>query len=126
MSASAAVLNGLTRDLNAFLDKHKSTVVWGAGHQALAVLAATGVRDKIAYVVDSAPFKQEKLTPATHLPVRHPDCLKENPPDAVIVATAAYASEVVSFLKKHYGGTFDVAVLNACKLETVFEKITDR
>ncbi|MEI7614569.1 MAG: class I SAM-dependent methyltransferase, partial [Betaproteobacteria bacterium] len=49
-----------------------SVAIWGAGHQALATIALTGIGSSIKYVVDSAPFKQGKLTPATHIPIVPP------------------------------------------------------
>ena len=45
--------------------------VWGASHQALTLLALARATN-VAYVVDSAPFKQGRLTPATHLRVVAP------------------------------------------------------
>ena len=53
--------------------------VWGAGHQALALIALLGLAERIAYVVDSAPFKQGKFTPATHVPIVSPETLDTQP-----------------------------------------------
>jgi hypothetical protein len=55
--------------LNAYIDSFDAgqVAIWGAGHQALAVMALAGLSDKIKYVVDSAPFKQNKLTPRARI-----------------------------------------------------------
>ena len=89
----------------------KSVAVWGAGHQALAVLALSGISSSIRYVVDSAPFKQGKLTPATHLPVVSPESLKSDPVEAVIVMAASYSDEVVEIIARDHGARMSVAIL---------------
>ena len=91
--------------------------VWGAGHQALAVLALAGLAGKIKYVVDSAPFKQGKYTPATHLPIVPPARLDEDPVDAVIVMAASYSGEVAALLRKKYQGRVRIAALRGSGLQ---------
>jgi 2-polyprenyl-3-methyl-5-hydroxy-6-metoxy-1,4-benzoquinol methylase len=76
--------------------------VWGASHQALAILSLADLGEKIRYVVDSAPFKQGKYTPATHIPIVAPDTLNTDPVKAVIVTAASYNDEVVRIIKKRY------------------------
>lgn len=93
------------------------TAVWGAGHQALTVLALAGLSGRIKYVVDSAPFKQGKYTPATHIPVVAPSALETDPPAAVIVMAASYSDEVVKILKRRPGPVPVIAVLRASGLE---------
>jgi SAM-dependent methyltransferase len=89
-------------ELDRFVDAHRSrgVAVWGAGHQALASLAAFSLGDKIAYVVDSAPFKQGRFTPATHLPIDAPERLLTQPVGAILVMAAAYATEVVARIER--------------------------
>jgi len=93
--------------------------IWGAGHQALAVLALAGIADKIAYVVDSAPFKQGRYTPASHLPIAPPRRLEEEPVEAIIVMAASYSDEVARIIRKRHGDRFRVAVLRDYGLEEV-------
>ena len=66
--------------------------------------------DKIKYVVDSAPFKQRKFTPATHIPIVSPDKLISDPVDAIIVMAGSYSDEVVKIVRKEYN-IKNVAVL---------------
>lgn len=91
--------------------------VWGAGHQSLAVLALSEIASSIRYVVDSAPFKQGKFTPATHLPVVPPEALKSDPVDAVIVMAASYSDEVAGIIAREHGGRVEVAILRENGLE---------
>jgi SAM-dependent methyltransferase len=124
---SAEVRKRAPMDLSGFLgDQEKVTgqirgfvsgfskgkvAVWGAGHQALAILSMSGIADSIRYVVDSAPFKQGKFTPASHLPVVPPNTLKSEPVDAIIVMAGGYAWEVAEILQKDYGNSLAIAVL---------------
>jgi SAM-dependent methyltransferase len=95
----------------------KRVAVWGAGHQALAVIALLNLADKIKYVVDSAPFKQGKFTPATHVPVVAPDRLAADPVDAVIVMAAAYSDEVAKIIRQRFNPKIRVAILRDFGLE---------
>lgn len=76
--------------------------VWGAGHQALANLSMLDMADKIMYVVDSASFKQNKYTPATHIPIAAPDRLRENEVQSVIIMAAGYSEEVKQIMDRDY------------------------
>lgn len=77
--------------------------LWGAGHQALTMLAMAGGAERLAYVVDSAPFKQGRYTPVTHRPIVAPDRLREDPVDALIVAAGSYSEEVCMLARERYG-----------------------
>ena len=75
------------------------------------MMAASEISDRICYVIDSATFKQKRLTPATHLPIVSPDVLEADPPRAIIVMAAGYSDEIVDFINKRHPGRFTVAVL---------------
>ncbi|MEK7722688.1 MAG: methyltransferase domain-containing protein [Elusimicrobiota bacterium] len=89
----------------------KKVAIWGAGHQALAIIALAKIQDKIRYVVDAAPFKQGKYTPATHLPVVAPETLRADPVEAVIVMAASYSDEVVGILRREFSPAMKLAIL---------------
>ena len=81
---------------------NKDLAVWGAGHQALALMSICGLNDKkVRYVVDSAPFKQNKLTPATFIRIVSPDYFIKNYPKAVLVIAGGYNNEIVKQIKKY-------------------------
>jgi len=98
--------------LEAFISRfpEKKVAIWGAGHQALAIIAMTGIAGKIRYVVDSAPFKQGKFTPATHLPIVAPDTLRSDPVDAVIIIAGAYSDEVAGLVRRRFDPKIRVAI----------------
>lgn len=105
--------------LHQFSDQYQKggVAVWGAGHQALAALALLNLGSKIKYVVDSAPFKQGKFTPTTHLPIVPPSELFDNPVRAVIVMAAGYSDEVVKIIKGGAHSDLKIAILRENKLE---------
>lgn len=96
--------------------KNKKIAVWGAGHQALALITLLNLTDKIKYVVDSATFKQNKYTPATHLPIVAPDMLNSDPVDAIIVMAASYSDEVVKIIREKFNN-ISIAALRNFRLE---------
>ncbi|MCD4499014.1 class I SAM-dependent methyltransferase [Chromobacterium vaccinii] len=85
--------------------------IWGAGHQSLALISLMGIAGRIRYVLDSAPFKQGRYTPATHLPIVPPERLNDGEVDAVIVLAASYSAEVARLIRERHGQRFAVAVM---------------
>lgn len=112
-SALAEVLGSFIRNQPA-----GQVAVWGAGHQALATIALTGIGQNIKYIVDSAPFKQGKFTPATHIPIVPPNELESNPVAAILVMAASYSDEVAALIRNRYGSRMTVAILRDFGLET--------
>lgn len=99
--------------LHGFLDQFSAgeVAVWGAGHQALAVIALADIGGRIAYVVDSAPFKQGKFTPASHVPIVAPAQLLVQPVKAMIVMAASYSDEVARIICNQYPHVQQVVIL---------------
>lgn len=109
----------LQQELDTFLHRHaaQGIAIWGAGHQALATIALLELADHVRYVVDSAPFKQDKFTPATHLPIVPPEHLECEPVDAIIVMAASYSDEVVRTIRQRWGDAYQLAILRERGLE---------
>jgi SAM-dependent methyltransferase len=105
--------NRLAAAIHGYLDQFgkERVAVWGASHQALAILALTGTAHRFRYVVDSAPFKQGHYTPATHRPIVAPETLRNDPVDAVLVMAASYSDEVAGILRRQYDPGLSVAIL---------------
>jgi len=108
-------------ELNSFIDKFSSgrVAIWGAGHQALAVISLAGISMKIKYVIDSALFKQGKYTPASHVPIVAPEELNLDPVDAVIIMAASYSDEVARIVREKYSSRIQVAILRDHGLERI-------
>ena len=99
--------------------KNKKVAIWGASHQALAILSLLDLSDRIEYVVDSAAFKQGKFTPATHLPIVAPDKLNSDPVDAVIVMAAGYSDEVAGMIRQKFSKNINISILRDFGLEII-------
>jgi 2-polyprenyl-3-methyl-5-hydroxy-6-metoxy-1,4-benzoquinol methylase len=116
-----AAQDSVRKEIEAFIDRfpQRSVAIWGAGHQALTMISLTGIADKIRYVVDSAPFKQGKFTPASHLPIVSPDTLKLSPVSALIIMAASYSDEVADIVRQRYGNDLPLSILRESHLEIV-------
>ncbi|MDO8609285.1 MAG: class I SAM-dependent methyltransferase [bacterium] len=110
----------IKKNIEIYLSQYnsKKVAIWGAGHQALTIISLIDLTDKIRYVVDSAVFKQNKYTPATHIPIVSPVHLDSDPVDAIIVMAGGYSNEVVKIVQKKYA-TINVAVLYDYGLEII-------
>lgn len=92
--------------INAYLKqmdaKGRKVAIWGAGHQALAIMALADLKDKIECVIDSAGFKQNRYTPASHIPIYAPDKVEELGIGAILVIAGSYTDEVCRNIKEKY------------------------
>jgi hypothetical protein len=96
----------------------RRVAIWGAGHQAFAIISLLELGESIRYVVDSAPFKQGKFTPATHVPIVPPDTLRTDPVEAVIIIAGGYSEEVARIVRANYDPDLNVAIWRESGLET--------
>lgn len=72
---------------------------------------------RIRYVVDSAPFKQGRFTPATHIPIVSPEMLDHAPVDSILIMAAGFSDEVARIVKARWGDRFRLAILREDHLE---------
>ena len=98
---------------------YNKVAIWGAGHQALAIISLMDLAGSIKYVVDSATFKQGRYTPATHIPIVSPETLESDPVDAVIVMAAGYSDEVSRIIRQRFDKNLRVTILRDHGLEIV-------
>ncbi len=97
----------------------QEVVVWGAGHQALAVLSLANLASRVSHVVDSAPFKQGKYTPGTRLLIKSPETLAQDGPKAVLIMAAGYSDEVARQLTARFPAIPHVAILREEDVEVI-------
>lgn len=95
----------------------RKVAIWGAGHQALAIISLMNLAEKVRYVIDSAPFKQGKYTPASHVPIVSPEALNSDPVDAVIVMAASYSDEVAKTIRQEFDKNIRVCIVRDYGLE---------
>ena len=116
----AEVSERLKKQINDFIALSGKTAFWGAGHQALTTLALTEMTpEKICFVADSSPEKQNRFTFTTHIPIVAPERLNAEAVNGVIIACGGYSDEVAETLNTSFPGIAHVAILRENKLESI-------
>ena len=78
-----AVVTGEIRTLTERLNREgRRLAMWGASHQGFTLASTSALGESLAYIIDSAPFKQGRFAPASHVPIVAPDHYFEEPVDA--------------------------------------------
>jgi len=68
---------------------------YGAAAKGNTLLNYAGIKpDLLPYVCDAAPAKQGKYLPGSHIPIRPPAALRDEPPDEVLILPWNIAEEV--------------------------------
>jgi 2-polyprenyl-3-methyl-5-hydroxy-6-metoxy-1,4-benzoquinol methylase len=88
--------------MDSILNKGGRIVLWGASHLAFSIVSASKTENKISYIVDSAPFKQGRFSPASGLEIFSPEHLLEDPVDTIIVMSPEYSEEIVEIIKEKF------------------------
>lgn len=121
VSGLKASRQAITDEVNALVNRlhgqKKTLAVWGASHQGFTLAATTKLGDKVSYIIDSAPFKQGRFAPASHLPIVSPDYGKEHPVDAILIVAPGYADEIAGIIRKRYGSQTEILTLRSNHIE---------
>ena len=104
------------KDLDAW---DKKVAIWGASHQGFTLAATTKLGEKARYIIDSAPFKQGKFAPASHLPIVGPDHFHEHPVDAIIITAPGYTDEIAASIRQKFGTSVEIRAMRSNHLEMV-------
>jgi 2-polyprenyl-3-methyl-5-hydroxy-6-metoxy-1,4-benzoquinol methylase len=94
----------------------KSVVGYGAPAKGNTLLNYCGVRtDFLDYTVDLSPQKQGKFLPGTHVPVFHPDRIRDTRPDYILILPWNIKEEIMSQMThvREWGGKFVVPIPEA-------------
>lgn len=109
--------NRVKDDLMLFLIEQKRAgkrvAGYGAAAKGCTLLNYAGIKpDLLPYVCDAAPSKQGKYLPGTHIPILHPDALREHKPDIILILPWNIQAEVMEQMAhvREWGGKFAVAV----------------
>ena len=87
----------------------KTVVVYGAPAKGNTLLNYCGIRsDFLDYTVDLSPHKQGKFLPGTHIPIFHPDKVRETRPDYLLVLPWNLRDEIIGQMAhiREWGGRF--------------------
>lgn len=72
---------------------------------------------KISYIIDSAYFKQNKFTPASHLPIVVPDYFHNHPVDTIIIIAPGYTDEIAEIIRQNLSTTISIYTVRSNHLE---------
>lgn len=109
--------NQMREYVNSRIQRDKKVAVWGASHQGFTAISTTGVQDGISYIIDSAPFKQGKYAPASHLPIVAPEHFYTEPVDCILIIAPGYTDEIANSIIKKFGAKVEISMLKAEKIE---------
>jgi SAM-dependent methyltransferase len=94
----------------------KTIVGYGVPGKSATLLNYCGIRaDFLDYTVDRNPYKQEKFTPGTHIPIFSPDKIKETKPDYLLILPWNLKDEIIEQVSyiRDWGGQFIVPIPEA-------------
>ncbi len=91
----------------------KKVAGYGAPGKSATLLHYCGIgKDLIEYTVDRSPFKQGRFLPGSHIPIYHPDRIRDTKPDYVVILPWNLKDEIMEQLQfiREWGGRFVVPI----------------
>ncbi|MGL5434351.1 MAG: class I SAM-dependent methyltransferase [Lachnospiraceae bacterium] len=95
----------------------KKAAIWGASHQGFTLAGTLDLGNKITYIIDSAPFKQGKFAPASHLRIVAPEHIEQEPVDAIIIVAPGYTDEIAGIIRERFGSKIEIFTLRTSHIE---------
>jgi len=87
----------------------KAVAGYGAPGKSATLLHYCGItKDLLPYTVDRSPYKQGRFLPGNHIPIYHPDRIRETRPDYVLILPWNLKDEIMEQLNfiRGWGGRF--------------------
>jgi SAM-dependent methyltransferase len=95
----AATKRNLLRLLISIKNEGKKVTGYGAPAKGNTLLNYCGIRsDFLEYTVDANPHKQNLYLPGTHIPIRHPDQIRKDRPDYILILPWNIKEEIMEQL----------------------------
>ncbi|MGE5057519.1 MAG: methyltransferase domain-containing protein [Acidobacteriota bacterium] len=94
-------------------EEGKSVAGYGAPGKSATLLHYCGIgKDFVEYTVDRSPYKQGRFLPGNHIPIYHPDRIRETKPDYVLILPWNLKDEIMEQLRfiREWGGRFVVPI----------------
>jgi SAM-dependent methyltransferase len=91
----------------------KSVAGYGAPGKSATLLHYCGItKDLIPYTVDRSSHKQGRFLPGTHIPIYHPNRIRETKPDYLLILPWNLKDEIMDQLQfiREWGGRFVVPI----------------
>ena len=95
----------------------KRLAMWGASHQGFTLASTSELGKHLAYIIDSAPFKQGRFAPASHVPIVPPEHYFEELVDAVLIVAPGYTDEIAGIIKTGFGEKVEIMTLRTNRIE---------
>ena len=97
----------------------KTLAVWGASHQGFTLLSVAGLRDAVSFIIDSAPFKQGKIAPGSHVPIVSPEEGAGKKPDCVLIVAPGYTEEIAGLIRARFPAGTESLTLMTDRIQEV-------
>lgn len=111
----------LSASVNAHIDhlseSRRTMAIWGASHQGFTLAATTKLGGRVEYIIDSAPFKQGRFSPASHIPIVAPDYAVAHPVDEILIVAPGYTDEIASIIRERFDENVRILVLRTDRIE---------
>jgi SAM-dependent methyltransferase len=108
-----AIKRALLECLISIKNEGKTIVGYGAPAKGNTLLNYCGIRtDFLDYTVDKNPYKQNLFLPGTHIPIRHPDQIRTDKPDYILILPWNIREEIMDQLSfvHEWGGKFIIPI----------------
>lgn len=108
-----SVKRNLLQHLIGLKNEGKKIVGYGAPAKGNTLLNYCGIRtDFLDYTVDRSPHKQNCYLPGSHIPIKHPDQIREDKPDYVLILPWNIKEEIIEQMGyiREWGGRFIVPI----------------
>jgi 2-polyprenyl-3-methyl-5-hydroxy-6-metoxy-1,4-benzoquinol methylase len=102
-----------------FRKNGKTLAVWGASHQGFTLTSTTALGSCARYIIDSAPFKQGRFAPASHLPIVPPEHYHEEPVDAILIVAPGYTDEIAASIRTKFGTDVEIMTMRTDHVESL-------
>ena len=111
----------LSASVNAHIDhlseSRRTMAIWGASHQGFTLAATTKLGGRVEYIIDSAPFKQGRFSPASHIPIVAPDYAVAHPVDEILIVAPGYTDEIAGIIRERFDKNVRILVLRTDRIE---------
>lgn len=111
----------LQKELHDYIDDYisngKKVAVWGASHQGFTIIPSLDLSNRISYIIDSAPFKQGKYAPASHVPIFDRKHFFEDPVDSILIIAPGYTDEIAHIIRSELKKDIDIRTVRTNHLE---------
>lgn len=95
----------------------KRLAIWGASHQGFTLAGTLGLGNQVTYIIDSAPFKQGRFAPASHLPIVAPEHFHQDPVDGILIVAPGYTDEIAGSIREKFGNDVQIFTLRTNHVE---------